>query len=69
MCTLPQPFHLSEKKAKQEKPATVTKFESTAEKITAFHKRTPERFHVRPRSMFLSCALHSCFRNLSAKGS
>ncbi|PVD20655.1 hypothetical protein C0Q70_18813 [Pomacea canaliculata] len=51
MCTLPQPFHLSEKKAKQEKPATVTKFESTAEKITAFHKRTPERFHVRPRSI------------------
>ncbi|KAK7483069.1 hypothetical protein BaRGS_00025732 [Batillaria attramentaria] len=51
--TVPHPFHLTEKsKSSSMLPSsTGSKFESMAEKVTAFHKRTPDRFRARPRSL------------------
>lgn len=52
-CTVPQPFHLTEKSKSSSTLHTLagSKFESMAEKVSAFHKRTPDRFRARPRSL------------------
>ena len=47
--TVAQPFHFSEKH-KEAPPAP--KFVSMAETLTAFHRKTPERFRARARSKF-----------------
>ncbi|KAL8612429.1 hypothetical protein ACOMHN_008414 [Nucella lapillus] len=49
--TVPQPFHLTEKyNSKGPQASADSKFESLAEKVTAFHKKTPDRFRARGRS-------------------
>lgn len=47
--TVPQPFHLTEKQSSGA-PQVASKFVSMAETVTAFHRKTPERFRARARS-------------------
>ena len=52
--TVPHPFHLTEKGAAGSSHTSGdAKFESMAEKVNAFHRKTPERFRARARSKLL----------------